>query len=51
MLLVNDQQPYKTLKEFIDDVKKRPDALVFSSGGLYGATHLPLAFSTRRPAD
>jgi tripartite-type tricarboxylate transporter receptor subunit TctC len=42
-LLVNDQQPYKTAKEFVDDVKKRPDTLVFSSGGLYGATHLPLA--------
>src|SRR6202035_2618320 len=43
VLLVNDQQPYKTAKEFIDDVKKHPDTLVFSSGGLYGATHLPLA--------
>ena len=43
VLLVNDQQPYKTAKEFIDDAKKRPDTLVFSSGGLYGATHLPLA--------
>src|SRR6476661_5621201 len=44
LLLVNDQQPYKTLKEFIDGAKARPDALVFSSGGLYGATHLPLAY-------
>ncbi len=43
VLLVNDQQPYKTAKEFVDDVKKHPDTLVFSSGGLYGATHLPLA--------
>ena len=43
VLLVNDQQPYKTLKEFIDDAKKRPDAIVYSSGGLYGATHLPMA--------
>jgi tripartite-type tricarboxylate transporter receptor subunit TctC len=42
VLLVNDQQPYKTAKEFIDDVKKRPDQIVFSSGGLYGATHLPM---------
>ncbi len=44
LLLVNDQQPYKTLKEFIDDVRAKPDALVFSSGGLYGASHLPLAY-------
>src|SRR6202008_4226084 len=41
-LLVNDQQPYKTAKEFVDDVKKHPDTLVFSSGGLYGATPHPL---------
>jgi len=43
VLLVNDQQPYKTLKDFIDDAKKKPDAIVYSSGGLYGATHLPIA--------
>jgi tripartite-type tricarboxylate transporter receptor subunit TctC len=43
LVLVNDKQPYKTLKELIDDVKKRPDAILFSSGGLYGATHLPVA--------
>ena len=43
VLLVNDKQPYKTLKDFIDDAKKRPDAIVYSSGGLYGATHLPMA--------
>jgi tripartite-type tricarboxylate transporter receptor subunit TctC len=43
VLLVNDQQPYKTLKEFVDDARKRPDEIVYSSGGLYGATHLPVA--------
>jgi tripartite-type tricarboxylate transporter receptor subunit TctC len=43
VLLVNDQQPYKTAKEFIDDAKKRPDEIIYSSGGLYGATHLPMA--------
>ena len=43
VLLVNDQQPYKTLKDFVEDAKKRPDAIVYSSGGLYGATHLPMA--------
>lgn len=44
LVLVNDQQPYKTLKELIDDAKAHPDKLVFSSGGLYGASHLPLAY-------
>jgi tripartite-type tricarboxylate transporter receptor subunit TctC len=43
VLIVNDQQPYKTLKEFTDDAKKRPDQLIFSSSGLYGALHLPMA--------
>jgi tripartite-type tricarboxylate transporter receptor subunit TctC len=44
LLLVNEQQPYRTLPEFIADAKARPQALVFSSGGLYGASHLPLAY-------
>ena len=43
VLVVNDQQPYKTLKEFVEDAKKRPNALTFSSSGLYGALHLPTA--------
>jgi len=43
LLLVNDQQPYKTLEEFIADAKKRPEQIVYSSGGLYGASHLPMA--------
>ncbi len=43
LLVVNAQQPYKTVKDFIDDAKKRPEAIVYSSGGLYGATHLPVA--------
>ena len=44
LFLVNDQQPYKTFKEFLDAVRAKPDSLVFSSGGLYGASHLPLAY-------
>jgi tripartite-type tricarboxylate transporter receptor subunit TctC len=43
VLVVNDQQPYKTLKEFTEDAKKRPNGLIFSSSGLYGALHLPMA--------
>jgi tripartite-type tricarboxylate transporter receptor subunit TctC len=42
LVLVNEQQPYKTLAEFIADAKKRPEQIVYSSGGLYGATHLPM---------
>jgi tripartite-type tricarboxylate transporter receptor subunit TctC len=43
VLVVNDKQPYKTVKELVDDAKKRPNALTFSSSGLYGALHLPTA--------
>jgi tripartite-type tricarboxylate transporter receptor subunit TctC len=43
LVLVNDQQPYKTVKDLIEDAKKRPEAIICSSGGLYGATHLPMA--------
>jgi tripartite-type tricarboxylate transporter receptor subunit TctC len=43
VLVVNDQTPYNTLKEFVDDAKKRPNEIVFSSSGLYGALHLPAA--------
>ncbi|HET9715061.1 MAG TPA: tripartite tricarboxylate transporter substrate binding protein [Pseudolabrys sp.] len=51
VLVVNAQQPYKTLKDFIDDAKKRPDAIIFSSGGLYGATHLPMAMLQKAAGD
>jgi tripartite-type tricarboxylate transporter receptor subunit TctC len=42
-LLVNDKQPYKTLAEFVADARKRPNQIVFSSSGLYGALHIPMA--------
>src|SRR3954469_125286 len=43
VLVVNDKQPYKNLKELVDDAKSRPNAIIFSSSGLYGALHLPAA--------
>jgi tripartite-type tricarboxylate transporter receptor subunit TctC len=43
VLVVNDKQPYQSIKEFIDDAKKRPNEIIFSSSGLYGALHLPTA--------
>ena len=47
VLVVNDKQPYQTLKEFVDDAKKRPNEIIFSSSGLYGALHLPTALFTK----
>jgi tripartite-type tricarboxylate transporter receptor subunit TctC len=43
IIVLNDQQPYKTLKEFVDDAKAKPNGIVMSSSGLYGALHLPMA--------
>ncbi|MBF8287720.1 MAG: hypothetical protein HW381_828 [Candidatus Rokubacteria bacterium] len=40
ILVVNG--PWKTLKELVDDAKKRPGEITFASSGLYGASHLPL---------
>src|SRR5437016_4485919 len=44
LLLVNEQQPFHTFAEFIAAARAHPDTIVFSSGGLYGASHLPLAY-------
>jgi tripartite-type tricarboxylate transporter receptor subunit TctC len=43
VLVVNDRQPFKTLKELIDAAKAKPNELIFSSSGLHGALHLPTA--------
>jgi tripartite-type tricarboxylate transporter receptor subunit TctC len=43
VLIVNDQQPWKTLQELIEDTRKRPNEIIFSSSGLYGALHIPTA--------
>ena len=43
VFVVNDQQPYKSMKDFVDDAKANPNKVIFSSSGLYGALHLPTA--------
>jgi tripartite-type tricarboxylate transporter receptor subunit TctC len=42
MLFVNASQPWKTFQDLIDDAKKRPNQIVYASGGLYGTTHLAI---------
>src|SRR5947199_7049412 len=34
IIVVNDQQPYKDLKEFVDAAKAKPNGIVMSSSGL-----------------
>ena len=43
VLVVNEQQTYKTVKDLIDDAKANPNKIIFSSSGLYGASHIPTA--------
>ncbi|HEU0058380.1 MAG TPA: tripartite tricarboxylate transporter substrate binding protein [Hyphomicrobiaceae bacterium] len=43
VLLVNEHTPYQSLQDLVDDAKKRPNQIIFSSSGLYGALHLPTA--------
>ena len=41
LLVVTADAPYKNLADFIADAKARPGQLAYSSGGLYGMSHLP----------
>ncbi len=47
VLFVNASQPWKNFQELIDDAKKRPGQIVYSSGGLYGTTHLAIEIVLR----
>jgi tripartite-type tricarboxylate transporter receptor subunit TctC len=41
ILVVNADLPYKSVAELLADAKKRPNEIVYSSSGLYGASHVP----------
>ena len=41
VMIVNNETPYKTLKDLVADAKANPDKLIYSSSGLYGASHIP----------
>jgi tripartite-type tricarboxylate transporter receptor subunit TctC len=42
MLVVRTDTPWKTVKDLVDDAKKRPNEIVFTSSGLYGTAHVPV---------
>jgi len=41
VLIVNSELPYRALKDLVDDARQRPNQIIFSSSGLYGASHVP----------
>lgn len=42
IIVVNASQPWTSVKELLDDARKRPNEIVFSSSGIYGASHVPM---------
>jgi len=42
LLVVNSQNPWKTVPELVADLKKRPGELTYASSGPYGASHVPM---------
>ncbi len=43
VLVVPADSPWKSVKDFVDDAKKRPDQIAFSSSGVYGTLHMAMA--------
>jgi tripartite-type tricarboxylate transporter receptor subunit TctC len=42
VLVVNADAPWKTLEEFVADVKRKPGAYTYGSSGNYGTMHVPM---------
>ena len=42
ILVVRAESPWKTAKEFIDDAKKRPGQISYSSSGIHGTLHMAM---------
>ena len=40
IFVVRADSPWKTVKEFVEDAKKRPGEISFSSSGVYGTLHM-----------
>ena len=43
ILVVRTESPWKSVKDFVDDAKKRPGAISYSSSGIYGTLHVAMA--------
>ena len=42
VLVVRADAPWKTVKDFVEDARKRPGALNYGSSGNYGTMHVPM---------
>ena len=42
IFVVNAERPWKSVKEFVEDAKKRPGQISYSSSGVYGTLHMAM---------
>ena len=42
VVVSNTEQPWQNLKDMLETVKRKPNEIIFSSAGVYSATHLPM---------
>jgi tripartite-type tricarboxylate transporter receptor subunit TctC len=42
IFVVRADRPWKSVKEFVEDAKKRPDQITYSSSGIYGTLHMAM---------
>jgi tripartite-type tricarboxylate transporter receptor subunit TctC len=47
VLAVRADAPWKTVKDFIEDAKRRPGAINYGSSGNYGTMHVPMEILTQ----
>lgn len=42
ILVISAESPWKSVKDLVEDAKKRPGEIIYSSSGPYGASHVPM---------
>jgi len=47
IITVRADSPWKTLKDLVEDARRRPGEILFTSSGLYGASHVPFEMFLR----
>lgn len=46
ILVCRSDRPWKSVKEFVEDAKKRPNQIAYSSSGIYGTLHMAMEMLT-----
>lgn len=42
ILVVGTETPWKSVRELVEDARKRPGEITYASSGVYGASHVPM---------